>query len=121
LRGSSISLSSTLSRAVLPVGHDAPFEHGSEAFPCLRQQLPGPPIEEDAVAPDLDHVPEASRSDHRRARKAARDQGVRRHRRAVGEQADLPPRATSISPMPSKTASIGFLVEDTFATRVAPS
>jgi hypothetical protein len=33
----------------------------------------------------------------------------------------ISPSATSISPMPSKTASIGSLVDETFATRVAPS
>ena len=33
----------------------------------------------------------------------------------------ISPKARSISPMPSNTASMGSLVEETFATRVAPS
>ena len=42
------------------------------------------------AAADLDDVPEAPRRHHRRARKAPRDQRVRRDGRAVGEQSNVP-------------------------------
>ena len=55
-----------------------------------RRRVPQDVVELGAVgAADLEHVAEAARRDERRVRAVARDDGVRRHGRAVEERRDL--------------------------------